>query len=59
MGRGKTHLRGSNSGDHRLQNLGHHGRERGRDERERLLHGKNQMSQTDLGEGGVGGGQVR
>jgi hypothetical protein len=52
-GTGKTHLWGSNSGDHRLQNLGHHGRER--DERERLLRGKNQMSQTDLEEGGTQG----
>jgi hypothetical protein len=37
--------RGSNSGDHRLQNLGHHG---GR-ERERLLRGRNQMREKGPG----------
>jgi hypothetical protein len=52
--------RGSNSGDHHLQDLGHHGRGRERWERERLLRGRNQMSQTDLGEGArAAGGQGR
>jgi hypothetical protein len=41
--------RGSNSGDHRLQNLGHHWRERERWERERLLRGRNQMRERDQG----------
>jgi hypothetical protein len=52
-GRGGGSPRGFNSGYHRLQNLGHHGRER--DGRERLLRGRNQMSQTDLGKGGAQG----
>jgi hypothetical protein len=47
--------RGSNSGDHRLQDLGHHGRGRERWERERLLRGRNQMRQMDLGEGARNG----
>jgi hypothetical protein len=43
--------RGSNSGDHRLQNLGHHRRDRemGERERERLLRGRNQMREKDQG----------
>jgi hypothetical protein len=44
--------RGSNSGDHHLQNLGHHG-ERERWERERLLRGRNQM--REKGPGGRAG----
>jgi hypothetical protein len=55
-GREKTHLRGSKLRRSRLQTLGHHGeRERGGRGRGRLLHGRNQMSQTDLGEGGARG----
>jgi hypothetical protein len=42
--------RGSNSNDHRLQNLGHHGeREMGERERERLLRGRNQMREKGPG----------
>jgi hypothetical protein len=51
--------RGSNFGDHHLQDLGHHRRERDGRERGRLLRGRNQMSQTDLGEGRAWGGQGR
>jgi hypothetical protein len=51
-GRGKTHLRGSKLQRSRFQTLGHHGgRERGGRGRGRLLRGRNQMRQTDLGEG--------
>jgi hypothetical protein len=48
-GRGKTHLRGSKSGDHRLQNPRAPQGERGGRRGGRLLRGRNQMSQTDLG----------
>jgi hypothetical protein len=49
---------GSKSGDHRLQNLGHHGveRERGGRERERLLLGRNQMRERDQGGARMGKG---
>jgi hypothetical protein len=50
-GRGEgSSPRGSNSGDHRLRDLGHHG-ERERCERERLLCGRNQMREKDQGRG--------
>jgi hypothetical protein len=53
-GRGEAHLGDPNSGDHRLQTLGHHGeRERGGRGRGRLLRGRNQMRQMDQGEGGA------
>jgi hypothetical protein len=55
-GREKTHLRGSKLRRSRLQTLGHHGeRERGGRRRVRLLRGRNQMSQTNLGGGGARG----
>jgi hypothetical protein len=45
-----AHLGDPNSGDHRLQNLGHRGeKEREMGERERLLRGRNQMRERDLG----------
>jgi hypothetical protein len=48
-GRGEGKLTsGSKSGDHRLQNLGHHG-ERERWERERLLRVRNQMREKGPG----------
>jgi hypothetical protein len=58
-GEGKTHLRGSKFRRSRLQTLGHHEGERGRGGRRRgrLLCERNQMSQTDLGEGAQGEGR--
>jgi IS5 family transposase len=42
--RGGELTSGSKSGDHRLQNLGHHG-----GDRERFLRGRNQMRERDQG----------
>jgi hypothetical protein len=49
--RGEELTLGSKSGDHRLQNLGHH---HGGRERERLLRGRNQMKERDQGRGRMG-----
>jgi hypothetical protein len=55
-GRGKTHHRGSNSGDHRLQNLGHHGE---REVGERGCCTGNPNERGRGGGGAWGGGQGR
>jgi hypothetical protein len=52
--RGGELTSGSKSGDHRLQNLGHHHGEREMGERERLLRGRNQMKERDQGRGRAG-----
>jgi hypothetical protein len=54
-GRGGELTSGSNSGDHRLQNLGHHGRERERDGREREVAAREKSNEAN---GSGGGGRV-
>jgi hypothetical protein len=54
--RGGELTSGSKSGNHRLQNLGHHRGERERWERESLLRGRNQMRERDHGGARMGEG---
>jgi hypothetical protein len=44
--------RGSNSGDHRLQNLGHHGRERVREMGEREIAARDKSNEANGSRGG-------
>jgi hypothetical protein len=58
-GRGGELTSGSNSGDHRLQNLGHHGREREMGEREVAAREKPNEANGSRGRGHAWGGQGR
>jgi hypothetical protein len=54
-GEGETHLRGSNSGDHRLQNLGHHGEREVAAREIQMREGEEEGAHGEVGRGARAG----